>query len=205
MSAAAPPARGQTTAKRERVLHEATFSPGAPTYFTMTACLGLIPTIIGIVLIPVAAPLSLWYWGKYYSRLRVVLTSRDLKVHRGILNREEKSVPLEKITDLAVYQGPIMRYMGLKGIRVETAGQSNQEGALVRVVGIEDTDGFRDMVLNQRDRIADNDGVPPPPPVSAPAPAPAAPVTETPVVEVLSDIRDTLKRIEERLGRQDGP
>ncbi|MEX2670863.1 MAG: PH domain-containing protein [Phycisphaeraceae bacterium] len=191
---------------RERVLREATFRPEAPIYASVLASIG--PAIVGILcfvtifLIPVGILLGagvagiFWYYKRYYASLRVSATSRDLKVHRGILNREEKSIPLEKITDLAIFQGPIMRYFGLQGIRVETAGQSGGLGALVSVVGIEGTEGFRDTVLDQRDRIADRDE-------TSATPSDVASPGQLANQQVLLDIRDTLHRIETRLTRDD--
>jgi putative membrane protein len=175
----------------------------------------LVCTIVGIVVIPIVVPIVVWYQRKQYARLRVYLTTRDLKVHRGVLNREEKAIPLEKITDLAVFQGPIMRHFGLKGIRVETAGQSTGPGALVAIIGIEDTDGFHDMVLSQRDRITDADegsgsAVAHPSGAAArsgvAAAAPVGPGTsagagDPAVLAALRDIHDTLRRIEDAVRR----
>ena len=182
---------------RERILREAAFSPSAIQYHILGPAITMVVTIVGIPIAVVAAPLLGWYYRRYYQALRMVLTSRELKVFRGVWMREEKTIPLEKITDLRVYQGPIMRRMGLKGLAVETAGQSNQQGALVTVIGIEDTEGFRDAALNQRDRIADqyDEGQ------AAAAPTPQPP--DSAVVDTLIDIRDTLNRIEASLTRGD--
>lgn len=190
---------------QERILREATFSPNAVRYRGVAMCIGLLVPIVTIPLIPFVVPITVWYWRRQYARLRVVLTTRDLKVHRGVFMREEKSIPLEKITDLAVFDGPIMRRMGLRGIRVETAGQTTQGTALVSVVGIEGTDNFRDLVLRQRDRIAETDAEPAAAvgasaagAVGAPAPAPDAAV-----LEALHAIHGTLERIERALGRRE--
>lgn len=145
----------------DRILREAVIAPSAVRYKVLAAAAGFFGSIVGIPLLPVSIPISYWYWRRYYGNLRVVLTTREIKVNRGVLVREEKSIPLEKITDLAVYQGPIMRWLDLKGIRVETAGQSSGASALVSIVGLDDTDGFRDRVLAQRDRITDRDDVRP--------------------------------------------
>lgn len=211
---------------RERILQEADLSPDATKYQLVQTALALAATVVGIVVLPVVLPIVRWYYERYYANLRVILTSRDLKVHRGILIREEKTIPLEKITDLRVYQGPLMRRMGLKGLAVETAGQTSQSGALVSLVGIEDTDGFRDAALNQRDRISDPEEeaaatVPTPGAGSAPAhgasagpthggaagprpestpPHPPAQLQEA-MLETLGEIRDALERIEERLAQ----
>lgn len=156
--------------RRERVLREAEIAPNVVRYHVLATVAALAVTVVGIVVIPIVAPIVYLYYTRYYQRLSVRLTSRELKVRRGILVVEEKSIPLEKITDLAVYQGPVMRAMGLKGIKVETAGQTSTTGsALVTVVGIVDTDDFRDLVLEQRDRVADRDDAPPLPPGTATA------------------------------------
>ncbi len=186
---------------KERILNEAEFKREAIDYFVTSITIALLCTVFGIVLIPLVRPIARWYWTRYYHHLRVYLTTRDLKVHRGLLNKEEKSIPLEKVTDLAVFQGPIMRHYGVRGIRVETAGQSNQHGALVRVVGIVDVDSFRDLVLAQRDRIADRDDA-----AAAAVPQVSARVAvasdDGPMLATLTDIRDTLRRIEEQLSKQ---
>lgn len=177
---------------QEKVLQEAAIAAHAVRYKVLAVVGPLAATIVGIPLVLVVAPVAYWYWSRYYGHLRVVLTTRELKVHRGILVREEKSIPLEKITDLAVYDGPIMRWMGLKGIKVETAGQSSGQAALVSIVGIDDTVGFRDRVLAQRDRITDRDDAP-----RALAAADAS--AEAPnraLLEAVLEIRDSLRRIE---------
>ena len=185
---------------KQRILQEATIAPNAIRYNMLSMTVALAVTIVGIPLMLIILPITKWYWTRYYANLKVVLTTRELKVHRGILNREEKSIPLEKITDLAVFQGPIMRYMNLKGIRVETAGQSSGMGALVRIIGIHETDDFRDLVLTQRDRITDSD--------AGETPAPAAPQADKAgadaTLAVLEDIRDTLRRLEARMSSSDG-
>jgi putative membrane protein len=172
-----------------RTLQQAMIDPQAVRYNILCPAAFLTATIVGIPLLLVYIPVASWYWQRYYARLRVILTTRDLLVHRGIFIREEKSIPLEKITDLAVYQGPIMRFFGLKGIRVETAGQSSAAGrALVQIVGLFNIDEFRDRVLAQRDRITDGDAFHARPPTEAPS--------DGTMLAVLEDIRDTLRRIE---------
>lgn len=180
-----------------RVLRTAEISPQAIRYSMITFTIGMVATIIGIVLLPFAWPIAYWYYRKFYASLEVVLTSRELQVSRGVLVRQEKSIPLEKVTDLALVQGPIMRRMGIKGLQVETAGQSSSAGgALVRLIGILDTDGFRDDALDQRDKVTDR---PEPTPAEGAAAGSVTGSTET----LLSEIRDTLARIDQRLARGD--
>ncbi len=54
------------------------------------------------------------------------LSRKNLHVVRGILIRQEKTVPLDKITDMAMFHGPIMRHFELRGLSVETADSSSR-------------------------------------------------------------------------------
>lgn len=179
--------------KAPRVLRVAEISPQALRYSLLSLTVALVCTLVGIFALPFVLPFAWWYYKRFYGTLDVVLTSRELQVSRGVLIRQEKSIPLEKITDLAVIQGPIMRFMGIKGLQVETAGQSSAAGgALVRLIGIVDTDGFRDDALDQRDKVTDAV------PSSDTAPTPADDTTA-----LLGEIRDVLTRIEQKLARRD--
>ncbi|QOC21468.1 PH domain-containing protein [Wenzhouxiangella sp. AB-CW3] len=178
---------------RSPVIRQAVIKPEAIRYHLWGIVIFSVITVVGILLLPITWPLSKYLLERYYQRLEVVLTRRDLKVRRGIISTEEKSIPLEQITDLALNQGPLMRLFDIKGMRVETAGQS-ATGALVTVVGLADVDNFRDAVLDQRDRISDDDSEP------SSSTSTASPATDH--TSLLTDIRDTLKRIEEKLDTQ---
>jgi putative membrane protein len=172
-----------------RVLRTAEISPQAVRYSLLSFTVTMVASIVGIVALPIALPIAWWYYRRFYATLEVVLTSRELQVSRGVLNRHEKSIPLEKVTDLAVIQGPIMRWMGIKGLQVETAGQSSGPGgALVRLIGIVDTDDFRDDALDQRDKVTDSPS------------SPKASAADGDTTALLTEIRDLLARIEQRMG-----
>ncbi len=178
----------------EPILREATFNPKVRTYWLLSGALILTVTIVGIPLLILWFPIGYALTGRYLARLRCVLTEKNLHVARGVLIRREKTVPLDKITDLAMSHGPIMRSLGLRGLSVETAGQSGP-GSLIKLVGIEGTEDFRAAVLAQRERVGGAGG-------AASAPSPAAAVTGEAVAEsgkLLTEIRDALLRIEKRL------
>ncbi len=159
--------------------------------------------ICTVVLIPVLPFALLITWllvDKYLDRLSCELTTKTVEVRKGILNRVESTVPLEKITDVQYYQGPIMRMLGLEGFRVETAGQSaGATGYLVNMIGIEDTRGFRQAVLAQRDALASGGATTP-----APAEAPAASAQPAGSPGTLEEIRDILARMERKLTDAEG-
>ena len=179
----------------EAVLRQATFDPQVRTYWLLTGALVLTLSIVGIPLLIFWFPIGYALTGRYMERLRCVLTEKNLHVARGVLVRQEKTVPLDKITDLAMSHGPIMRSLGLRGLSVETAGQSGP-GSLIKLVGIEGTEEFRAAVLAQRERVGASGGAGSAPSPSAAAAGDAAAASG----KLLTEIRDALLRIEKRLG-----
>jgi putative membrane protein len=176
-----------------KVLLEARFNPKVKSYWLLSGTVILTATIVGIVLLPFWWILGQWATARYLDRMSCTLTERSLKVSRGILVRQEMTVPLDKITDVGLVEGPIMRLLDLQAVRVETAGQSTA-GAAIQLVGIDNGRAFRDEVLRQRDLVSDRGGA------SAPAALPGTDLgagAET----LLAEIRDALVRIEARLPR----
>ena len=88
-----------------------------------------------------------------------------------------------------------MRYFDIEALSVETAGQSSV-GSLIHLAGIKDGREFRDAVLAQRDLIVGTSG-------DKPAGSMLNESTNTAgaSAELLTEIRDTLKRIEKHLER----
>ena len=179
------------------ILLSAEFSPKVQTYWLLSGAWILTATVVGIVLLPLWYAIGKVITGRYLRHMRCVLTDRTLQVAKGALTRVEKTVPLDQITDLGLVQGPVMRFLGLEAMSVETAGQS-AEGALIKLIGIVDTRQFRDAVLAQRDRLLADlaDERHPSSGTSATAKPPSD--------DVLCDIRDTLHRIERQLGNTGG-
>ena len=182
----------------ERVLLEAEFNPKVCTYWLLSGGLILAVSVVGLPLAPLWFIVGTALTRRYLDRMACILTDRSLKVSKGWLVRVEKTVPLDKITDLGMVQGPIMRWLDIEALSIETAGQSSQ-GALVRMTGIRNARGFRDAVLRQRDAVATRLGAP------AEGEAPGAPRAASGLDgAVLTDIRDTLHRIEGTRGERGG-
>ncbi len=171
----------------EIVLAEAQFNRKVKTYWLLSGTLTLIATIAGIALLPFWLLLGNYFTERYLQHMSCTLTERSLKVSRGMFVRTEKTVPLDKITDLALIEGPIMRYLNLQAVKVETAGASSP-GALIKLIGIVDARAFRDRVLRQRDAVAALSG-----------PSDKTLVAPEQDDAVLREIRDVLIRIEEKL------
>lgn len=140
----------------ESIIRVAQFDPKVTTYWVAGGILGLLITVVGIPLIPVYALVGMPLAKRYLASMECVLTERTLKFKKGIFTKIEKTVPLEKITDLGMVQGPLMRHYGIFTLTMETAGQSGT-GALLSLTGIEDASEFRELVLTQRDLLANKE------------------------------------------------
>jgi len=179
------------------ILRDAEFDPKVKKYWIWSPV--LLFTIL-IVTIPIAILyyfIASFFIDRYLENLSCTLTERTLDIRKGIFNKTESTIPLEKITDLQLFQGPIMRYFGLHGFKVETAGQSSGPGgSLVNIVGIVETKAFRKAVLEQRDRLHDRESGPG---ARVPETTTQADTAAVEQIELLREMRDTLARIETHL------
>jgi putative membrane protein len=177
----------------ERVIWDAEFNPHVTTYWLLNGALILTATIVGIPLVPVWFIVGWTITGRYLKSHRCTLTNRSVKVARGVFTKREQTVPLDRITDVGLVQGPIMRLFDIEALTIETAGQTTP-GSLLQLAGIKDGRKFRDAVLMQRDLVVGSEEDRK---LQAPGPAPLAPSDNH--TALLEDIRDTLRRIEHKL------
>ena len=153
---------------------------------------GVFPLISVAAIVVIIAIVYAFVLKRIVASWSATLTSRSLLVRKGVFTKTERTIPLEKITDLPTTEGPIMRYFGLKSIGVETAGRSGGEGSsLVSVLGIVDTDDFRSQVLAQRELVTGSGATIDTDRHDASGGSP----------DELREIADTLHRIEDTLDR----
>ena len=173
-----------------QVLREAEFDRRLLGYLRLLVSAILFITVVGIPLIPFWLIFSINYAPRAYDRLAARLTPRALEVQSGVYFRKESTIPLDRITDIRLHDDPIMRRYGLRGIRVETAGQAGSSASAEgNLVGIVDAVEFRDAILAQREALLDA------PSGAAPTPAPAAGGDDT---ALLGEIRDLLQSIDSK-------
>ncbi|HDZ22193.1 hypothetical protein LCGC14_0489860 [marine sediment metagenome] len=105
----------------------------------MTYGIGFIVLVIYLV----------WY-GKYWTRRWVPTLSYRvegsvLHIEGGVFFRKSKAIPLERITDLVISEGPLMRRYGIRELRVQTAGRGQ-----ARLWAVESPEGVRQHILDSR-------------------------------------------------------
>ena len=179
-----------TSESGSKVIREAEFDQKYVGYIRILGALFLVITVAGILLIPFWLIFSLWFAPESLRRLSARVTSNSVEIKKGVYFRKEITIPLNRITDVRLHDGPLMRFHGIRGIRVETAGQAGQTaGTEGDLVGVVDPVAFRDAILRQREIMVEGG--------QAAAPTPAA-ATSTDTAFVLAEIRDILARIESK-------
>ena len=134
------------------VLKSATFDPKVQQYWMLMATFFSVLALVTIPLLPIVLAIVWLVGGRILAAMSAQLLTQKLVVKRGVFFKEEKSIPLEKITDVGLSQGPIMRMFGLYRLSFETAGQSGH-GALVSLLGVENASEFREAILEQKDNL----------------------------------------------------
>lgn len=170
-------------------LIKAEFEPRLKTYLLIYSSLLFFISIIGIPLIPIWLIIAYFYVNKYFERLECELGTRSIHFTKGLLVRVERNIPLDKIQDIMFKEGPLLRWLGLSSLRIETAGQATP-GFDLTLIGIKDASIFRRKVLEQRDAvtsISDKSG---------------EEANGAGLQEILSSIQQTLQKIEENTRRE---
>jgi membrane protein YdbS with pleckstrin-like domain len=92
-----------------------------------------------------------------YDTTWYVMTSRSLRIRRGIWTIHETTITFENVQNLAVHQGPLERFFGIGNVLVQTAGgggQTTHEGQAASlgghrglIEGVADPQSIRDLIL----------------------------------------------------------
>ena len=175
------------TSSRDEILLEAEFDRRVMGYGRLAVSLLLLVMVAGIPLIPFWLIWSVSYLPRAYDRFSARLTPSSLELTRGVYFRSDSTIPLDRITDMRLHDDPLMRFSGIQGLKVETAGQSGATGAEGNLIGVVNAAAFRDAVLRQREILQDGG-----------APAAATSTTASSDNELLLEIRDLLKSIDSK-------
>ena len=171
-----------------KAIREAQFDERYTGHLRVLVSLFLVITVVGILLIPFWLIFSLWFAPESLRRLSACVTHNSVEIKKGVYFRKEITIPLSRITDVRLHDGPLMRFYGIRGLRVETAGQAGQyAGTEGDLVGVVDPVEFRDAILRQRELLVEGG--------EAAGRAGSAEVSSDDA-SVLTEIRDILARIE---------
>lgn len=144
-------------------LHPLTALRDAGAYGTQGGSLGIVAGIVGtatgvlpsaavVVLVAVGAVVGAAFGVARYAVFRYELGERTLAIRSGVVQRQEREIPLERVQNVDVQQSILQRLFGVAVVRFETAGGGQTEGQL-RFVGAEEAASLQSE-LRRRKRAA---------------------------------------------------
>jgi membrane protein YdbS with pleckstrin-like domain len=104
--------------------------------------------IMGITLTGVLALFGIFvFWVRlYYVSMWYEMREDEMSWKRGVWFRRTGIVPYNRITNLDIIQGPVMRTLGISTLSIQTAGYSGQAVPEIRIEGIEHADDLRELI-----------------------------------------------------------
>lgn len=106
---------------------------------------------LGLVLAALyAATVGRSYPRQAADELRYWLEDDVLRVDSGVWFLRRRAIPLNRVSDIVLSQGPLMRKLGIWALHVQTTGLAGQPYAAVMLLGLEDPEGVRDLLLAAR-------------------------------------------------------
>ncbi|MBT8508352.1 hypothetical protein AZH53_08030 [Methanomicrobiaceae archaeon CYW5] len=103
--------------------------------------------VAGIVLLLVVVGFTLIWARLYFDTVVYNLNETEIAWRRGVWFRQTGIVPYNRITNVDILQGPVMRVFGISDLRIQTAGYSAKATAEIRLNGIADPAPLRDMIM----------------------------------------------------------
>jgi len=102
--------------------------------------------IVGILLVIVVLYLV---WVKmYYDSMWYELHDDEMRWRRGVIFRSTGIVPYNRITNIDIRQGPVMRALGISTVSIQTAGYSGAAIPEIRIEAIEYAEELRELIRN---------------------------------------------------------
>ena len=157
------------------------FDPKVKVFWWLGAMGGMVVTFIGIPLAILWLVIGIPVHNKQFQNLSCDLTDRSINMRMGWLFKKQQNIPLDKLTDVSIHEGPILNAFGVVRMHFETAGS-----APFILTGVKDGPSFRDRVLQQRDSLSNITS--------------SGQTTQS--NDVLVEIRDLLQQINENLSSE---
>ena len=91
------------------------------------------------------------------AALRYCFDRSTLRVESGVYFLKRKTIPLDHITDVALVQGPVLRWFGLWALQVQTAGKGGQAYPEATLWGLAEPEAAREQLIHLRDEAVRRD------------------------------------------------
>jgi len=108
---------------------------------------GIIAIICGAVLLALIIFIVIWA-RLYYKTVVYHLNETEMTWKRGVWFRKTGIVPYNRITNIDIVQGPLMRAYGISHLKIQTAGYSGKNDSEIRIEGIKEPEPLRQMIMD---------------------------------------------------------
>jgi putative membrane protein len=96
--------------------------------------------IAALVLILIAGLTVLGWW-----RFRFRVGAHDIAIERGVLSRQRRIIPFDRVRDVAIERKLLARLIGTARVRIETGGGSGDEGDL-EMIALAEAERLREHI-----------------------------------------------------------
>ena len=88
-----------------------------------------------------------------WSRFTYQVTAKEIRIKSGLLNRNSRSIPFDRIQDVSLEQKLVSRLLGLATVSLETGSGGGEDGQL-DALGRADAEALRDTIRDYKAGLA---------------------------------------------------
>lgn len=111
-------------------------------FFRLFILVGIAVLAVILIFICIWAPL-------YYKSVVYHLNDTEMTWKRGVFFRKTGIVPYNRITNVDIVQGPVMRVFGISHLKIETAGGgASKSYAEIQIEGVTDPEPLRQLIMD---------------------------------------------------------
>lgn len=115
-------------------------------FYTGLAALAIIAVVFGITAL-------------VWSRFTYQVEAKEIRIKSGLLNRNNRSIPFDRIQDVSLEQKLLSRLLGLTTVRFETGSGGGEDGAL-DALKLADGETLRDIIRDYKSGAVAVEGSP---------------------------------------------
>ncbi len=105
--------------------------------------------MISVIAVVAILFFSLFFRWIAWMRFRYHIGEHDIRIESGVLSRNARSIPYERIQDVSIEQKPLARIFGLGEVKFETGGGDGDDAKL-SFVSVEEANRLREVVRAQK-------------------------------------------------------
>ncbi len=119
-------------------------------FFALGDKVGYIFLLIGFgIFTLISLGFIFWAW----KRFSYQIGAEEIRIESGILSRNARSIPYERIQDVSLEQSLIPRFLGISAVKFETGGSEGDEGTL-EFVSVDEAENLRQLIRTRKAGVA---------------------------------------------------